>query len=140
MPNALEAAVAGLDLGLQHGTRIAAEQHVGMADDTGIDPGFAVSAAGALCRNAIGELDLADRLHRLRPIDAVHRAAVDIDGRDDIMPGRDIVGDVGQHVTLAGAVPQMMVRIDDRACRIKDVLGVTLEPVFAWLGIKSAAA
>jgi hypothetical protein len=34
----------------------------------------------------------------------------------------------------------MVVRIDDRPHRIENVLAVALEPVLAWLGIKSAAA
>ena len=75
-----------------------------------------------------------------RSASAVHRAAVDIDGRDDIMAGRDIVGDVIKHVVLAGAIPEMVMRVDDGPRRVKDLLGMALEPVFAWFGIKSAAA
>jgi len=106
----LEAAVAGLDLGLQHCARVAAEQHIGVADDAGIDPGFAIGAL-ALCAatplaNSTSPIGFIASGHR-----RVHRAAVDIDGRDDVVAGRHIVGDVTKHVALAGAVPQMVVRV-----------------------------
>ena len=63
-----EAAVAGDDLGFQHRPSPVAKQQIDVADDAGIDLRRAVAAARAHRRNAIGELDLADRAERFRTI------------------------------------------------------------------------
>src|SRR5262249_57415571 len=50
--------------------------------------------------------------------------------------------DVGNHlldqVAQPAAVPQMVVRVDDRAGGVDDLLGILRQPVFAWIGIESA--
>ena len=86
--------------------------------------GRAVAAAGAHRRDAIGELDLADRAQRFGPAGAVHRAAVDIDGGDDVVAGCDVGGHLLDHVAQAAAVPEMVMRIDDRPRGIDDLFRV----------------
>ena len=138
MPDAAKAAVAGDDLGFQHRLCLVAEQQIDVADDAGIDLRGAIAAARAHRRHAIGELDLADGAERFRTILAVHRAAIDIDGRDDVMAGRDVVDHVLDHVAQAAAVPEMVMRIDDRARGIDDLLAVLRKPVLARIGIEPA--
>ena len=114
------------------------EQQIDVADDAGADRGLAVAAARAHRRDAIGELDLADGPERLRPVRAVHRAAIDIDGGDDVVAGGDVGRHLLDHVAQAAAIPEMVMRIDDRARGIDDLLGVLREPVFARIGIEPA--
>ena len=138
MPDAAEAAVAGGDLRFEHRPRAVAEQQIDVADDAGADRGGTVAAAGAHRRDAVGEFDFADRAERFRSAGAVHRAAIDIDGRDDVVAGCDIGGHLLDHVALAAAIPEMMMGIDDRTLGIDDFLGVLREPVFARIGIQPA--
>ena len=56
------------------------------------DQRLAIGAARGHRRRAIDELDLADRAERFRPGIAVHRAGLDIDGGDDVVAGRHVVG------------------------------------------------
>ncbi len=67
VPYAAEAAVAGDDLGFEHGFGAVAKQQVDVADDAGADRGLAVAAACGHRGDAVGELDLADRTERFRP-------------------------------------------------------------------------
>src|SRR4029079_6649144 len=93
MPDAAKAAVAGGDLRLQHRLCGVAQQQIGVACDAGADRGRAVGTARAHRGDAVGELDLADGPERLGSVRTVHRAAVDIDGGDDVVAG----GDAGTH-------------------------------------------
>ena len=138
MPDAAEAAVAGDDFGFQHRLGAVAEQQIDVADDAGADRGLAVAAAGGHRRDAVGEFDLADRAERFRPVGAVHRAAIDIDGGDDVVAGGDVGRHLLDHVAQAAAVPEMMMRIDDRARGVDDLLGMLRKPVFARIGIEPA--
>ncbi|MHC2496959.1 hypothetical protein ACVI8K_003875 [Bradyrhizobium barranii subsp. barranii] len=92
----------------------------------------AVAAACAHGGDAVGELDFADRPECLRPVCAIHRTAVDIDGGDDVVPG----GDIGRHLLdqiALPAIPEMVMRIDDRPQGIDDLLLILREPVLARL-------
>ncbi len=138
MPDAAETAVAGNDLRLQHRLGAVAEQQIDVADDAGADRGLAVAAACGHGRHAIGKLDLADGPERLGAMRAVHRAAIDIDGGDDVVAGTDVGRHFLDHVAQAAAVPEVVMRIDDRAGGIDDRLGVLRQPVFAWIGVEPA--
>ena len=139
MANSAEASVAGGDLRLQHRLGAVAEQQVDVADDAGAHRALAIAAARRHRRDAIGELDFADGAERLGSAGAVHRAAVDIDGGDDVVAGGHVGRHVLDHVAQATTFPEMMVRVDDRARRVDDFLGVLRQPVFAWVGKESAA-
>ena len=75
-----------------------AQREIGMADDAGADARLAVAAAGAHRRDAVGELDLADRAHLLRPVGAIHREPFEIDGGDDIVSAADVGQQVRQQI------------------------------------------
>lgn len=132
MPDAAEAAIARRDLGFQHRLGGVSQQKIGVADDTGADRGRAVASAGAHRRDALGELDFADGSECLRSVRAIHRAAIDIDGGDDVVAGRDVGGHLLDQIAMA-AIPEMVVGIDDRPRRIDDFLLVQREPVLARL-------
>ena len=48
-------------------------------------------------------------------------------------------GHLLDHVAEPAAIPEMMMRIDDRPRGIDDLLGILRKPVFARIGVKSAA-
>ena len=102
-----------------------------MSDDAGTDAGFAVAAAGAHRRDAVGELDLADRAHLRRPVGAIHRQPFQIHGRGDVVAaGGDVGQQVGQQVAPAfRPVDQVMVRIDDRQVGLEGRLAPLVEPL-----------
>ena len=81
---------------LQHRLDPRAEHQIGIADDAGADPGLAVGARGRHRRDAIGELDLADRPHLVGAGGAVHRQPFKIDRRDDVVPAAGIGEQIGQ--------------------------------------------
>ena len=115
MADAAEAAAAGGDFSFQYFTRAVAEQKIDMADDAGADRSRTVSAARAHRRDAIDEFNLADRPERFRACGAVHRAGLDIDGRDDVVAGGDVAGNVLDQVDAARRGPT-----DDDADRRSD--------------------
>jgi hypothetical protein len=118
--DAAEAPAADPELGLQHLAHAGAERQVGMADDRLGDPAGAVAARGAHRRDAVDELDLPDRRHLRRAVLAVHRAAFEKHGGDDVVPAAYVRQQLGQQVTPAlRRVPEMMVRIDDRQPRLQ---------------------
>src|SRR5438067_1287560 len=114
MPDATKAAVARGNFRLKHGARGLAEQQIGVADDAGADRGETVAAARAHRRRAIGEFNFAKGAQRFRPAGSIHRAGLDIDGCDHIVSGPNVGGQLFDQITLATAIPQMMMRIDDR--------------------------
>src|SRR5690348_260327 len=111
MADAAEAAASRSDLSLEHGPCRLAEQQVRVADDTCADQGLAISAARAHRRNAIGELDLADRPKAVRPRSAVHGAAINVDGGNDVVATCDVGRHLLDQVALPAAIPEMMMRI-----------------------------
>ena len=112
--NALEAAVAGGDLGVEHVARLLAEAQVDMADDAGAGAQVPVEARRAHRRDAVGELGLADAAQLGRTVLAVHRVTVDEHGADDVVAGLRVGQQVVEQVVVAVALPEMVVRIDDR--------------------------
>ena len=138
MPDAAEAAVAGGDFRFEHRARGFAEQQIGVTDDAGAQRGAAVAAARAHRGDAVGKFNFANRSQRFRSAGAIHRAAIDIDGRHDVVAGCDIAGDLLDHVALAAAIPQMMMGIDDRALGVDDFLLAQREPVLARFAVQQA--
>src|SRR4029077_17476930 len=109
--DAAETPAADPDLGLQHLAHPGAEGQVGGADYPLSNAARAVPAGGAHRGEAIDELDLADRHHFGRAVLTVHRAALEEDGRDYVVPPADIGQELRQQVAPAlRCVPKMMVR------------------------------
>ena len=83
--DAAEAPAAGAIERGEHRLDAAAEHHVGIADDAGAGADLSVDAARRHRGDAVDELDLADRLHLLRAVGAMHRARLHEHGRDDVV-------------------------------------------------------
>src|SRR6185503_5987946 len=69
------------------------------------------------------ELGLAHRPHLRGAGGPVHRVALEEHGGDQVVAGGRVGQEVGQEVTVAAAVPQVMVGVDDRQVRLEDRLG-----------------
>ena len=138
MPDAAEAAIAGGDLGFEHAARAFAQQQIDVADNAGADRGGTVAAARAHSRGPIGEFNLPDGSQRFGPAGTVHGAGLDIDGRNDVVAGGDVLRHLLDQIALAAAIPQMVMRIDDRTRRIDDFFLPHCQPVFARIGIEPA--
>ena len=109
-----EPAVAGGDLGIEHRSCPSAQPQVDMAHDGSAGAQIAVDAAGAHRRDAVGELRLTDAAQLGRAVLAIHRMAVDEHRGHDVVAGLGVGQQIVEHVVVAGALPEMMVRIDDR--------------------------
>jgi hypothetical protein len=116
-------------VGFQHLPRLAAEAEVNVADDACADFGGAVTAGGAHGRDAVDEFGFADRAESLGAAGAVHGAALDEDGGDDVVPAVGIGQQVVQHVDPVRALPQMVVRVDDGQVGFQDGFGAAGQPV-----------
>ena len=128
MANAAKAAVPGGDLGLQHARDPLTQSQIGMTDDTAAKPRWPVLAAGTHRRRPVDELGLADGLHFDRAVGAVHRAALDKNGLGDLVAAAGVGEQFANQKTVPGAVPQMMVGIDDLQPRFDDLLLPQREP------------
>ena len=113
------------------GSTRAAEHQVGVADDAGAGADLAVDAARRHRGDAVDELDLADRLHLFRDIGAQHRARLHEHRRQDVVAAVGIGEQVVEQVAPVLAVPQVMMRIDDRQVGLEDRLRAPGEPVVA---------
>ena len=107
----------------------AAQHHIRVSNNAGGDPGFAKDAAVAHRRDAIGELNLADRPHFLGAPIAIHRTRLHVHRRNNIVTAAGIQQQVIQQIPPSRALPQMMVRIDDRQFRFENRLLAPVEPI-----------
>ena len=128
MADASKSAVAGGDLGLQHARDRVTQPQICMTDDAAAQPRRAVLPAGAHRRCPVDKLGFADRLHLDRAIGAVHRAALDKNGLGDVVTAAGVGEQLLDQKTVPGAVPQMVVGIDDLQPRFDDLLLPQCEP------------
>ena len=116
----------------------AAQRQIRVSDDAGACPGFATDSAAAHCRDAIGELGLPDGAHFLGALLAVHRARLHVHRRDDIVAAAGIEQQVLGQIPPSRALPQMVMRIDDRQFRFENRFFAPIEPIPAnrvrWRG------
>ena len=106
---------AGHDHRLEHRLDPRPEREIGIADDAGADLGLAIGAARRHRRDAVGELDLANRAPLGGAAGAVHRQPFEVDRRGDVVPGAGIGQEIGQQVAPGIlAIDQVMMRVDDR--------------------------
>ena len=127
LADALEAAAAGLDVRLQHGVDRFAQAEVAVADDT---RARAQSRSFGTLSHGGDVFSLTHRTQFLGPIAAIGKAALDEHGGLHIVPGREIGVQLVEQIAAGRPLPQMMVRIHDRQCRIDDVLAQPDEPGF----------
>ena len=105
------------------------DAEVAAADDALGHAARSVSARRAHRRDAVDELDLAQRRHLGRAALAVHRAAFEEDGRHDVVSAADIGQELGQQIAAAlRRVPEMVVRVDDRQVRLQRRFSVLRQP------------
>jgi len=123
VPHPPEAAAAGLQVRLQHRLDAVAQREIGEAHDAGGDARRPVLPARAHRGLAGHELGLAHRPHLLGPRRAVHRVAFEEDGGDQVVAGRGVREEVGQEVAVPAAIPEVMVRVDERQVGLEDGLG-----------------
>ncbi len=114
MTDALEAAVACGDLGVEPSPARSPRRRSTWADDAGAGAQLAIETGRAHRRHAIGEFGLADAAQLGRTILAVHRMAVDEHRAHDPMAGPRVGQQIVEEIVVAGALPKMVVRIDDR--------------------------
>ena len=127
MAQAAQATSGGGDLGFQQFADARADGEVAATDDALGDAAWTVAARGAHRGDAGDELDFAQCGHLARAVLAIHRAAFQEDGRDDVVPAADVGQQFRQQVTAAmRRVPEMVVRIDDRQIRLQRRLGGAL--------------
>ncbi len=126
--DALEAAAGDRDVLLENALGAAADPQIDIADDAGDAPRLPVFAAGAHRRDAVDELGLTQGFQLLRAVGTVHLAAFLEAGRGDVVAAADIGQQVLEQIAVAGPVPHVMVRIDDRQIRLDDLLAPAVEP------------
>ena len=136
MANAAKATVAGRNLRLQHARDPVTQSQIGMTDDAAAKPRRPVLAAGTHRRRPVDEFRLADGLHFDWAVGAVHRTALDKNGLSDVVAAIGVGEQFAEQKTVPGAVPQMMVGIDDLQPRFDDLLLPQREP--SRIGVRRA--
>ncbi|HXT08799.1 MAG TPA: hypothetical protein VN715_17915 [Roseiarcus sp.] len=120
MANATEAP-AGAQVGLQQGIDALAEVEIGEADDPRAHPRRSMEVAGAHRSDAVDELRLA--------VGAIHRVALGVDRGADVVAAADVLENLVEQIART-AIPEMMMRIDDRQLGSDNLLAS-----FAELGL-----
>ena len=105
MANAAEAAAAGLEVRIQDRGYAIAQAQVGPADDTGRDPGRTVIPRGAHRGDAGDKLGLADGPEFGGAARAVHRAAFQEHGCDDVVAGVEVGEQFVDEIAVVAALP-----------------------------------
>ena len=122
MPHPSEAWGGG-QMGFKHPLDRCAKGQVGESDDAGGYVGLAVSAAVVLGHEPLHEFSLAEGLHLLWAVLAVHRLAFNEDGPDDVVAAAQVVVEV----FTTGAV----VEVDPLPRTLIDELGELLAEALA---------
>src|ERR1035437_661562 len=121
------------DMRLQYRFDRGSQRQIRKAHNSRRDPRFTALPARALGRDAVDELGLAHRPHRLRTVRAIHRKAFNEHRREHAMPRRRVTYYLIEHVATAGMVPQVMMRIDYRQFRLQRSLTDLRQPRVAFL-------
>ena len=112
---------------LEHGVDAGAQTQFGETDDAGADARRAIAAARAHGGDAVDEFGLAHRREVWIAVGAIHGAALDEYRAADGVTRTDVGQIVFEQIARA-AIPEMMVRIDDRQVGFEDVLAPLREP------------
>ncbi len=129
--DAAQAAVGDRDVPLEDSLGARAEPQIDKADDAGDATRRPVFARGAHRRDAADELGLAERFELLGPVGAVHLAGLLVAGGADVVTAADIGQQLREQIAIARAVPEMMVRIDNRQIGLDDLFVALVEPVLS---------
>ena len=132
VPNAAEPALAQFNVRFKHLSDRFAEREVCVAGYGGVDVRMHIGARGGFFSDGRHELGLAEGLHVLGAVGAVHGRAFEEDGADDVVPGSEVAQQVVEHVVVAGPLPEVVMRVADRQVGVDGVFLCELQPVFAW--------
>ena len=122
---ALHAAVGGLTVD-SPGNLSQSRSSVGWTAGAGVEVGFMPHWSA---KAEWLYLDLSDRSHLARAGLAIHGTTFEEHGRDNVVAATEVGQQVGQQVTASWrAIPEMVVRIDDRQVRFQHRLLVLGEP------------
>src|SRR5215472_12288348 len=113
--DAAETSARGDDMLFEDALGAATDAEVDIADDPGAGACRAVFAALAHRRHTGDKRRLAERAQFGRPLGAVHLAAFEKHRGADIVAAAEILDQVVQQIAVPRAVPQMVMRVDDRA-------------------------
>jgi hypothetical protein len=102
----------------QHARQRCPEGEIGVADNRRRDGYRTILPASALGGNALRELRLADWLHLLGAVLAIHGIALDKDRGDDIVPATGVQQQFVEEIAIVGAIPEMMMGIANRKRRL----------------------
>jgi hypothetical protein len=127
--DAAQTAVGDRDVPFEDTLGLRTQPQVDKADDAGDATRRPVFARGAHRRHAADKLGLAERFELLGPVGAVHLARLLIAGGANVVTAADIGQQLREKIPIAGAVPEMMVGIDDRQVRLDDLFVALVEPV-----------
>ena len=117
------------DLCFQQFAHPRTDAEVAAADDALGHAAWSVTTRRTHRCDAVDELDLAQRRHLGWAALAVHRAAFEEDGRDDVVSAADIGEELGQQIAAAlRRVPEVVVRVDDRQVRLQRRFRVLRQP------------
>ena len=119
--DAPEPPAAGRLHGLQHRGHGSAQVEVRVANYSGSHFGRAVLPAVALSAETTDPLDLTDGLHLHRTRRPVHGIDLNEQGLQNVMPCGEVAGDLVDHVTVSGFVPEMVVGVADGQTWIQSV-------------------
>ena len=100
------------------------------ADDPRTSPGVAVLTACGHGGDPIDELGLSHRLEFLVTIRAIHAHAFDEDGTHHVVPAAYIRKQLIEEIATVRMIPEMVVRITDRPCRLDNLFLHERQPVF----------
>ena len=131
MTDAAEALRACGDLGLEHGRDAAAQPQICRTDDACGHAQIAIAPAGALCRDALYELGLADDPELFGTVGTIHRPALDEHRLTHVVPF-GVRDELREHVPFrraVGHIPEMVMRVDDRQLRLERGLQSQPQPV-----------
>src|SRR5437870_2221507 len=129
--DAAEALRACGDLGLEHGRDAVAQPQICRTDNACGGAQIAISPAGALCRDTLYELGLADNPEVFGAVGTIHRPALDEHRLTHVVPF-GVRDELREKVPLRGAVsyvPEMMMRVDDRQLWLERGLSSQRQPV-----------
>src|SRR4029453_10255470 len=104
MADAAKSSACRGNLPFEHSLAIGQPQ-IGEADDAGANLGLA-AAPIPLLGDRPDELAFADRPHLLGAAGAVARAALDEDGRDDVVPRIDVDQQLVEQIAAARMIPE----------------------------------
>ena len=126
----LEAIACRPQVRLEDSVDLGAKKKIGEPYDARAEAGGAVDAACAHGRNAVDEFGFADRREFRIAAGAIHRIALQEHGGANVVAaGIDIAFEFVKQVARP-AIPEMMMRVDDRHRRFHCILAVQGEPIF----------